>query len=146
MLLLCTGRSSAAPMGNHHLCKSPHLQKSNSMGKGLPSCVICYAVPKTSLSKGRDAQSLGWLSQSVFVGRNQRSHFNLHPQRGEPLRICSVVSSCALGEHPEEQSCPYLHPTDADAQRCGGALFTLLDVPCFLLLRGIVPVLPGSHL
>ena len=40
----------------------------------------------------------------------------------------------------------YLHPTDANAQRRRGALFTLLDVPGFLLLRGVVAVLPGSHL
>lgn len=40
----------------------------------------------------------------------------------------------------------YLHATDPHAQRCRGALLTLLDVPGFLLLRGIIPVLPSAHL
>lgn len=58
---------------------------------------------------------------------------------------------CPQWTHQDPQphdgpSAAYLHPTDAHTQAGRGALRALVHVTSLLLLRCVIPVLPGPHL
>ena len=143
-----TGGSGAGwCLCNHRLWKQPNLQKSQwGTGKGLPYMWHILYSSLSILCCLRIGHTAEWPVLAACVWWETRINLLQFTPTKSPFRFPAWFQAVCWANTKRTEASSYLHPTDANAQRCRGALFTLLDVPGFLLLWSVIAVLPGSHL
>lgn len=131
--------------GGAHAAESPEA-KEGTRARVTPR--MCH-VPYSSLSVLsclRTGHTAEWSVLTACIWRETGMKPLQFTPTESPFRFPAWFQAVCRANTKRTEAPSYLHPTDANAQRRRGALFTLLDVPGFLLLRGIIAVLPGSHL